>query len=852
MASKILYPPVIDAKMPTFVIEPERGNTKARVYFSISDFNNLNNFCRIKASKYISYTKDTQITDEILSTKGLKAAQTKLFEKHKNDEKWRAWRVGLDSSTWDSYLELGSKGRAVITDSLYNVMSAKDLDQMPFNFLVSQDMLNDKGNLVIKGKTYTDVCYPDIYYMQQFYQALLGGDISNPYSNINEPKYYLGYQQDEEANIDGYVYPWIMVSCVDQKSGKSLFRQYNDITDSGIHFYTLHRDKVKYENDESNCYYIEINNYDINGGFKDNIFYQIQIRFLDYKFYDHLQGVANNDASNNETWTKCFPSASKSWVNAHLEYFSEWSTVCILKAITRPAVTLEESFLDYDYPNNTRIPIIGLSKKTRFLNISGKIAFVDDGVSLEYLTKIRYELYNLPYSGNNYALKLVEDSGWIDVDINNSKSSVKFEYDFKKTYNKKANYILVISYTTNNGFVDSSYQFKPESYDNAIVKAYANLKTNVVDTKQTITLNVVSNDEDGQVMLKIAALESNFKGKIRIFRTDSSSDFKLWDKIFEMQSLNDKANVIYWIDRTTSADKWYRYAVSYMHTFTATYKDINGKKVTTTRTQEEDVINTKNNINTFLDDAFLIGNYCQLKVKFDPTINSFKWKVTENSVETFGSKYPFFNRNAIINYRSFPLSGTIASWMDDEENFIMRDDLFDNVAVKLHMQKTQQYGIDAHYDWVLEKKFRDAVAAFLMDPRPKLFKTLTEGNILVRISDVSFTPNKVLGRLIWSFSCTATEIDDATAQNLDKYDIQNNKVNLKSKSVKLKPLNFYENNEDLLVLTNGFFIMQDKDLKDYTIAAIGVDKMNENNIRIGLYENSEPETEPIDEEDVKT
>ena len=169
MASKILYPPVIDAKMPTFVIEPERGNTKARVYFSISDFNNLDNFCRIKASKYISYTKDTQITDEILSTKGLKAAQTKLFEKHKNDEKWRAWRVGLDSSTWDSYLELGSKGRAVITDSMYNVMSAKDLDQMPFNFLVSQDMLNDKGNLVIKNKTYTDVCYPDIYYMQQFY-----------------------------------------------------------------------------------------------------------------------------------------------------------------------------------------------------------------------------------------------------------------------------------------------------------------------------------------------------------------------------------------------------------------------------------------------------------------------------------------------------------------------------------------------------------------------------------------------------------------------------------------------------------------------------------------------------------
>ena len=55
---------------------------------------------------------------------------------------------------------------------------------------------------------------------------------------------------------------------------------------------------------------------------------------------------------------------------------------------------------------------------------------------------------------------------------------------------------------------------------------------------------------------------------------------------------------------------------------------------------------------------------------------------------------------------------------------------------------------------------------------PKLFRSTPEGNILVTLSNISFTPNQTLGRMIYDFSCTATEIGEANIQNYKLYEIQ--------------------------------------------------------------------------------
>jgi tyrosyl-tRNA synthetase len=72
----------------------------------------------------------------------------------------------------------------------------------------------------------------------------------------------------------------------------------------------------------------------------------------------------------------------------------------------------------------------------------------------------------------------------------------------------------------------------------------------------------------------------------------------------------------------------------------------------------------------------------------------------------------------------------------------------------------------------VRKNVRELVMDYLYDDIPKLFRSTPEGNILVRITDVSLTPNQQLGRMIYDFTCTATEIGEANIDNYKLYKIQ--------------------------------------------------------------------------------
>ena len=79
---------------------------------------------------------------------------------------------------------------------------------------------------------------------------------------------------------------------------------------------------------------------------------------------------------------------------------------------------------------------------------------------------------------------------------------------------------------------------------------------------------------------------------------------------------------------------------------------------------------------------------------------------------------------------------------------------------------------DEMYDYTYERDFRDRVMKFLYEDKVRLFKSPTEGNILVRLMDISFTPREELGRMIYDFSATAVEVDEFNAKNLSSYGIQ--------------------------------------------------------------------------------
>jgi hypothetical protein len=70
-----------------------------------------------------------------------------------------------------------------------------------------------------------------------------------------------------------------------------------------------------------------------------------------------------------------------------------------------------------------------------------------------------------------------------------------------------------------------------------------------------------------------------------------------------------------------------------------------------------------------------------------------------------------------------------------------------------------------------ERQFKLEVLNWLNDGKPKLFRSATEGNYIVRLMNVSLSPNDTLGRMLHSFSSSAYEVADHDFENLSKYNL---------------------------------------------------------------------------------
>lgn len=70
----------------------------------------------------------------------------------------------------------------------------------------------------------------------------------------------------------------------------------------------------------------------------------------------------------------------------------------------------------------------------------------------------------------------------------------------------------------------------------------------------------------------------------------------------------------------------------------------------------------------------------------------------------------------------------------------------------------------------VERKFREKVMDWLADGKPKIFRSETEGNMIVVLSAISFTP-LTQNRMVYTLSATVTEIADFTTENLIQYNL---------------------------------------------------------------------------------
>ena len=140
-----------------------------------------------------------------------------------------------------------------------------------------------------------------------------------------------------------------------------------------------------------------------------------------------------------------------------------------------------------------------------------------------------------------------------------------------------------------------------------------------------------------------------------------------------------------------------------------------------------------------------------------------KETILETKQDTIGGKYPIFYRNGQVRYREIPISGLISYLMDDYEQFATNEELGLAAAGTARTTNLTNYNI------IAERKFREKVLNWLNDGKPKLFRSMTEGAFIVRLMNVSLSPNDTVGRMIWTFSATAYEIDENTYDNLKKH-----------------------------------------------------------------------------------
>ena len=105
--------------------------------------------------------------------------------------------------------------------------------------------------------------------------------------------------------------------------------------------------------------------------------------------------------------------------------------------------------------------------------------------------------------------------------------------------------------------------------------------------------------------------------------------------------------------------------------------------------------------------------------------------------------------------------------------FAIPEDFFSDIQIEARSQYNKSKNINKFNDIIYEREFRQAVYKFLYDPTPKLFRSNAEGNILIKLTNLSFTPLNELGRQLYSFSAQAIEIDECSIVNFNKYNIYN-------------------------------------------------------------------------------
>lgn len=432
----------------------------------------------------------------------------------------------------------------------------------------------------------------------------------------------------------------------------------------------------------------------------------------------------------------------------------------------------------YSPPYYTKIPTLDVEK-------------MKDATEKEY----NYRFILSDFKGN-----VIADSGYLLHNSSNDLNSYESqdEFSFPSDLINGKIYYIQYSVITNNNLEVFSPKYRimqkrsiaPEIY--ATVNASMNYENGYIDIQL-----IGEQDADG--------MEKGATGSFLLARSCSDDNFTVWSEILRFGLHGQRPSRDLYRDFTVEQGKTYIYSL----------QQYNDTGLYSARIKS-------NKVYADFEDAFLFDGERQLKIKYNPKITSFKTGYLESKVNTIGSQFPFIFRNGNVAYKEFPLSGLI-SYQSDEMNLFMKDvdlglvgelssdkrpgtfrddvevsskyfeDLFnlasgtpsatmssEEIESAYYSRKNLKDNIDDYkvrttslvsYNILAERKFKLEVLDWLNNGKAKLFRSPTEGNYLVRLMNVSLTPEEKTGRMLHSFSSTAYEIAECTYENLNAHGI---------------------------------------------------------------------------------
>ena len=498
----------------------------------------------------------------------------------------------------------------------------------------------------------------------------------------------------------------------------------------------------------------------ISGHWENNAYYKVQMR---------LGTAWTGWATTSEYYT---------WRETQIQagHFSEWSTVMLLKAIPQPtlkfknneALTKTENKIVSEYSTSPAF-VVNYSK--------------GDENSDETVDKYKFLLY----SSTN---ELLEESEWIQYRTNSvvSDISVDITHYFKQILEQGKTYRTIVKIITKNLYeATAEYRFKVLDV----------LDTEILTFPENIELNATTDEDNGIIKLQLKNNDEKitFTPYCNLILTRQKNGETFQETMLTINhlgfSLKPKTEKEIYTDFTVESGVSYKYFLYLENSYGQRGQPLESLGLI-----------------VYFEDCFLFYQGKQLRIRYNPQINSYKNTVLATKQDTLGGKYPVILQNGASRYAEFPLGGLISlhseydgfsyffnkdlNSSDNDENKYARE-LYEKTnkpfIKSTEKQNKENFNLNlTSNNMYLEKEYRKAVEEFLNDGNQKLFRSPSEGNHIIGLINVSLTPNQQLGRMISSFTSQAYELADFSIENLIKNKILTTELSFNSSNNSIKKI----------------------------------------------------------------